>query len=447
MVSKLIKKLSRVQIIAFGFFGVILIGSLLLMLPFSTRSGQTTSYVDALFTATSATCVTGLTPFDTYTHWTLFGQLVILFMIQLGGIGFMTVITMATLFMRHKIGLQNRMLVMESAGTITLSGIGQLVRRIIAGTAIIETTGAAILATQFVPEFGWLIGLYYSFFHAISAFCNAGFDLMGCIEPGSSMINFNGNAVVMVTLVFLILIGGIGFFVWDDILVCKAKFKNYKIHTKLVLVLTAILIVIPFVMFFIFEYDHAFKGMDFFDRILNSLFQTVTPRTAGFSGIDMTTLSEPGGMLTIVLMFIGGNPGSTAGGVKTTTIAVILLSTVAYLQEDNNVTVFKKRIEDKMVRRACAIAFIYFMMIFAAALVISWIEPLNLREVLFEVVSAVATVGLSMNVTATLSAASKVIVIVLMYAGRIGALTFIMLLSKRNKTAILKRPTGKIMIG
>ena len=447
MVSKLIKKLSRVQIIAFGFLGVILIGSLLLMLPFSTRSGQTTSYVDALFTATSATCVTGLTPFDTYTHWTLFGQLVILFMIQLGGIGFMTVITMATLFMRHKIGLQNRMLVMESAGTITLSGIGQLVRRIIAGTAIIETTGAAILATQFVPEFGWLRGLYYSFFHAISAFCNAGFDLMGCIEPGSSMINFNGNAVVMVTLVFLILIGGIGFFVWDDILVCKAKFKNYKIHTKLVLVLTAILTVIPFVMFFLFEYDHAFKGMDFFDRILNSLFQTVTPRTAGFSGIDMTTLSEPGGMLTIVLMFIGGNPGSTAGGVKTTTIAVILLSTVAYLQEDNNVTVFKKRIEDKMVRRACAIAFIYFMMIFAASLAISWIEPLNLREVLFEVVSAVATVGLSMNVTATLSAASKVIVIVLMYAGRIGALTFIMLLSKRNKTAILKRPTGKIMIG
>ncbi len=447
MVSNLIKKLSRVQIIAFGFLAVIFAGSLLLMLPFATRAGQTTSYVDALFTATSATCVTGLTPFDTYTHWTLFGQLVILFMIQLGGIGFMTVITMATLFMRHKIGLQNRMLVMESAGTIALSGIGQLVRRIVAGTAMIETTGAVVLATQFVPKFGWLRGLYYSFFHAISAFCNAGFDLMGRIEPGSSMIKFNNNAVVMVTLVFLILIGGIGFFVWDDILVCKAKFKNYKIHTKLVLVLTAILTVIPFAMFFFFEYDHAFREMGIFEKILNSFFQTVTPRTAGFSGIDMTTLSEPGGMLTIVLMFIGGNPGSTAGGVKTTTIAVILLSTVAYLQEDNNVTVFKKRIEDKMVRRACAIAFIYFMMIFASALAISWIEPLNLREVLFEVVSAVATVGLSMNVTATLSAASKVIIIVLMYAGRIGALTFIMLLSKRNKTAILKRPTGKIMIG
>lgn len=447
MLQKIKKRFSRMQIIAGGFLAVILLGSILLMLPIATREGQTTSFIDALFTATSATCVTGLVPFDTYTHWSVFGQLVILFMIQLGGIGFMTVITMATLFMRHKIGLQNRMLIMESAGTITLSGIGQLVRRIVAGTAIIETTGAILLATQFVPQFGWIRGLYISFFHAISAFCNAGFDLMGQLEPGSSMILFNDNAVIMLTLSMLILIGGIGFFVWDDILVCKAKFRYYKIHTKLVLVSTAVLTVIPFVMFFFFEYDHAFDGMNIFEKLLNAFFQTVTPRTAGFSGVDMTTLSEPGGILTIVLMFIGGSPGSTAGGVKTTTVAVILLSTIAYLQEDNNVTVFKKRIEDKMVRRACSIAFIYFMMILGSSLVISWIEPLGLREVLFEVVSGVATVGLSMNVTPTLSAASKIILVVLMYAGRIGALSFIMLLSKRNKTAILKRPTGKIMIG
>ena len=447
MLQKIKKRFSRMQIIAGGFLAVILLGSILLMLPIATREGQTTSFLDALFTATSATCVTGLVPFDTYTHWSVFGQLVILFMIQLGGIGFMTVITMATLFMRHKIGLQNRMLIMESAGTITLSGIGQLVRRIVAGTAIIETTGAILLATQFVPQFGWIRGLYISFFHAISAFCNAGFDLMGQLEPGSSMILFNDNAVIMLTLSMLILIGGIGFFVWDDILVCKAKFRYYKIHTKLVLVSTAVLTVIPFVMFFFFEYDHAFDGMNIFEKLLNAFFQTVTPRTAGFSGVDMTTLSEPGGILTIVLMFIGGSPGSTAGGVKTTTVAVILLSTIAYLQEDNNVTVFKKRIEDKMVRRACSIAFIYFMMILGSSLVISWIEPLGLREVLFEVVSGVATVGLSMNVTPTLSAASKIILVVLMYAGRIGALSFIMLLSKRNKTAILKRPTGKIMIG
>lgn len=447
MLQKLKKRFSRVQIIAGGFLLVILLGSVLLMLPFAARDGQTTSYIDALFTATSATCVTGLVPFDTYAHWSVFGQLIILFMIQLGGIGFMTVITMATLFMRHKIGLQNRMLIMESAGTITLSGISQLVRRIIGGTAIFETAGALILATQFVPKFGWIRGLYVSFFHAISAFCNAGFDLMGQLEPGSSMILFNDNAVVMLTLSALILIGGIGFFVWDDILVCKAKFRNYKIHTKLVLASTAVLTVVPFILFFAFEYDHAFEGMKVSEKLLNALFQTVTPRTAGFSGIDMTTLSEPGGILTIVLMFIGGNPGSTAGGVKTTTIAVILLSTIAYLQEDNDVTVFKKRIEDKMVRRASAIAFIYFAMILASALVVSWIEPISMREVLFEVVSAVATVGLSMNVTATLSSASKIILVVLMYAGRIGALSFIMLLSKQNKTAILKRPTGKIMIG
>lgn len=435
------------QLIAIGFLTVILVGSLLLMLPFATKQGQTTSYVDALFTATSATCVTGLVPFDTFTHWTLFGQLVILFMIQLGGIGFMTVITMATLFMRHKIGLQNRMLIMESAGTITLSGIGNLVKRIIFGTAIFELIGAVLLATQFVPVFGWVKGIYVSAFHSISAFCNAGFDLMGELEAGSSMILFNGNAVVMVTLSMLILIGGLGFFVWDDILVCRGRFRKYQVHTKLVLACTAVLTVVPFVLFFIFEYSHAFEGMDLFDKLINSLFQSVTPRTAGFSGIDMSTLSEPGGIMTIVLMFIGGNPGSTAGGVKTTTIAVILISTVSYLQQDDDVNVFKKRIEENMVRRASSIAFIYFSMILISSFVISFIEPLNLREVLFEVVSAVATVGLSMNVTPTLSAVSKLILIFLMYAGRLGALTFIMMLSKRSKQAILKRPVGKIMIG
>ena len=435
------------QLIAIGFLTVILVGSLLLMLPFATKQGQTTSYVDALFTATSATCVTGLVPFDTFTHWTLFGQLVILFMIQLGGIGFMTVITMATLFMRHKIGLQNRMLIMESAGTITLSGIGNLVKRIIFGTAIFELIGAVLLATQFVPVFGWVKGIYVSAFHSISAFCNAGFDLMGELEAGSSMILFNGNAVVMVTLSMLILIGGLGFFVWDDILVCRGRFRKYQVHTKLVLACTAVLTVVPFVLFFIFEYSHAFEGMDLFDKLINSLFQSVTPRTAGFSGIDMSTLSEPGGIMTIVLMFIGGNPGSTAGGVKTTTIAVILISTVSYLQQDDDVNVFKKRIEENMVRRASSIAFIYFSMILISSFVISFIEPLSLREVLFEVVSAVATVGLSMNVTPTLSVVSKLILILLMYAGRLGALTFIMMLSKRSKQAILKRPVGKIMIG
>lgn len=439
--------MSRIQIIAVGFFAVIFIGSILLMLPIATREGQTTSYIDALFTATSATCVTGLVPFDTFTHWTLFGQIVILCMIQLGGIGFMTVITMVTLFMRHKIGLQNRMLIMESAGTISLSGIGELVRRIVGGTAVFESIGAVILATRFIPRLGFWKGIYASVFHSISAFCNAGFDIMGQIKPDSSMILFNEDIIVMLTLAMLILIGGIGFFVWNDILVCRCNFKKYQMHTKLVLVATAVLTVVPSVMFFFLEYDHAFDGMNIFNKMLSAFFQSVTPRTAGFSGIDMSTLSEPGSMLTMVLMFIGGSPGSTAGGVKTTTIAVILLSTIAYLREDNNVTVFKKRIEEKMVRRASSIAFIYLVMIFVSALVISFSESLSLKEVLFEVVSAVATVGLSMGVTPTLSFTSKIILIVLMYAGRLGALTFIMLLSKRNTAAILKRPVGKIMIG
>ena len=368
-------------------------------------------------------------------------------MIQLGGIGFMTIITMATLFMRHKIGLQNRMLIMESAGSISLSGIGELVRRIIGGTAVFEALGAIVLATRFIPEFGIMKGVYFSVFHSVSAFCNAGFDLMGQLEAGSSMILFNGDAVVMLTLSMLILTGGIGFFVWNDILVCKAAFKKYQMHTKLVLTVTAIITAVTTVMFFIFEYNDAFAGMGALDKAVNALFQSVTPRTAGFSGIDMSTLSEPGSILTMVLMFIGGSPGSTAGGVKTTTVAVIVISTIAYLKEDNDVTVFKKSIEEKMVRRASAIAFIYFSMIFICSMVIGLIEPVQMKEVLFEVISAVATVGLSMNLTATLSVASKVILIVLMYAGRLGALTFIMMLSKRDTTVILRRPVGKIMIG
>lgn len=435
------------QIVAIGFLIVIFVGSLLLMLPFATKPGQTTSYVDALFTATSATCVTGLLPFDTFTHWTLFGQLVILFMLQLGGIGFMAVITMATLFMRQKIGLQNRMLIMESSGTVTLSGIGNLVKRIVFGTAGFELVGSVILATQFIPIFGWTKGIYFSVFHSISAFCNAGFDLMGQLQAGSSMILFNSNPVVMLTLSLLVILGGLGFFVWDDIIVCRGKFKNYQVHTKLVLTCTAVLTVVPFILFFIFEYNHAFKGMNVADKILNAFFQSVTPRTAGFSGIDMSTLSEPGGIMTLVLMFIGGNPGSTAGGVKTTTVAVILISTVYYLLQDDDSNVFKKRIDENTVRKASSIVFIYFSMILVFSFIIGFIESLTLRELLFEVISAVTTVGISMGVTPTLTLASKLMLIMLMYAGRIGALTFIMMLSKPSKQAILKRPVGKIIIG
>lgn len=447
MIKNAFKKMSRVRILAFGFATVIIVGSLLLMLPFATRAGQTTSFVDALFTATSATCVTGLVVFDTFTHWTLFGQIVIICLIQLGGIGFMTIITMFSLFLRHRIGLQNRMLVMESAGNISLDGISHLVKKILKGTAFFEGIGAILLATRFIPKLGISEGIFASIFHSVSAFCNAGFDILGQIEPGTSIRNFSSDWVVNLTLMALIVIGGIGFFVWSDVQHCRFHLKKYQLHTKLVLSTTIILLVFSFVLFYMFEYDNAFADMPVPQKILAALFQSVTTRTAGFETVPMSTLSEPGNILTDVLMFIGGSPGSTAGGIKTTTIAVILLSTISYAQKDHDVTIFHYKIDEDMVRRASSIAFIYFTLIFISTLIISAIEPYSIQQVVFEVISAVGTVGLTMGITPSLSIVSQIVLIVLMYAGRLGALSFILILTRKNAPVLISRPTGKIMIG
>ena len=447
MIKNVFKRMSRVRIIALGFAAVIAVGSLLLMLPFATRSGQSTSYIEALFTATSATCVTGLIVFDTFTHWTLFGQIVIMCLIQLGGIGFMTVITTVNIFLRHRIGLQSRMLVMESAGNISLSGIRHLVMKIIKGTVIFEGVGALLLAVRLIPRLGIGQGIFASVFHSVSAFCNAGFDVMGQIEPGSSMRTCVSDPIINITLMLLIIIGGIGFFVWSDVQHCGLHFKKYQLHTKLVLATTGILIAFSWVLFYMFEYDHAFADMSVPEKILASLFQAVTPRTAGFETVPMSSLSEPGNILTDLLMFIGGSPGSTAGGIKTTTIAVIFLSTLAYTQKDHDVTVFHFKIEEDMVRRASSIAFIYFSLTAVSVTIISAIEPYTMQQTLFEVISAVGTVGLTMGITPSLTIVSKILLIVLMYAGRLGALSFVLILTRKTTPALITRPTGKIMIG
>jgi trk system potassium uptake protein TrkH len=447
MIRKFSRSLTRSQIIAMSFMAVILVGALLLTLPVSSRDGEWTPFINSLFTATSATCVTGLIVYDTYVHFSTFGQVVIMLLIQTGGIGLMTLVTTVTVLMRRKIGLQNRMLIMESAGTVTLSGIGHLVKRIVAGTLMFELAGAILLSTQMIPVLGFGRGIFASIFHSVSAFCNAGFDIMGQISPGTSLGVFYDNVVVNLTIMMLIIIGGIGFFVWSDVAFCKFKARRYELHTKLTLVTTGILIVLGWVLFFVFEYHHAFSDMPVPKKLLAALFQSVTPRTAGFATVDMNKLSESGSILTVLLMFIGGSPGSTAGGIKTTTIAVIFLSTLAYTQTDHDVTIFHYKIEEKMVRRASAIAFIYALMVLASTLVICAIEPCSMRQVFFEVVSAVGTVGLSMGITSSLSAISKLILITLMYAGRIGGLTFIVILSRKNIPALVTRPTGRIMIG
>lgn len=439
-------RLAPARLIALGFFVVILIGALLLTLPFASRDGSV-NFLDALFTSTSATCVTGLVVRDTFTGWTTFGQIVILLLIQLGGLGFMTVITLISFAIGKRLGLYDRKVLMQSAGNLSLSGIGGLIRHIIPFTFVFELIGAALLAIRFVPDFGWGRGLYFSVFHAISAFCNAGFDLMGVRAPFSSLTAYKNDPLVNLTVCVLIIVGGLGFLVWRDLAKNKLHWKKYQLHTKIVLSTTAVLIFAGWILFFVFERNASMAGMTVPERLLASLFQSVTPRTAGFNTVDLAALSESGNLLTDVFMLIGGSPGSTAGGIKTTTVAVLTLSAIASSCGRTRVKAFHYNIDRDTIRQACSILTIYLTMAILAILAICAVEPITLKQSIFEVCSAIGTVGLTMGITSTLGIASRVILILLMYAGRIGGLTFVLLFSERRTEPPVDRPNGKILLG
>ena len=439
-------RLSPARLIALGFFIVILVGALLLTLPFASADGSA-SFLDALFTSTSATCVTGLVVRDTFTGWTTFGQVVILLLIQLGGLGFMTVITLISFAIGKRVGLYDRKVLMQSAGNFSLSGIGELIRRIVPFTFVFELLGAALLAVRFVPDFGWGRGLYFSVFHAISAFCNAGFDLMGVRTPYSSLTAYVNDPLVNLTVCVLIVVGGLGFLVWHDLARNKLHWKRYQLHTKIVLSTTALLIFAGWLLFFILERDASMAGMTVPERVLASLFQSITPRTAGFNTVDMAALSESGNLLTDIFMLIGGSPGSTAGGIKTTTVAVLVLSAIASSCGRVRVKAFRYNIDRDTIRQACSILTIYLTRAILAILAICAIEPVTLKQSMFEVNSAIGTVGLSMGITPTLGIASHIILILLMYAGRIGGLTFVLLFSERRTEPPVDRPNGKILLG
>ena len=320
------KKLTQAQIIALGYFLVIAAGTLILMLPIATKSGEMATPLTALFTATSATCVTGLVVVDTASYWSLFGQCIILLMIQVGGLGFMTIGVLFAMFLNKKISLKTRGILQESMNTNQVGGVVRLVRKALIGTAVIEMAGALLLMIRFIPEFGFARGIYFGIFHAVSAFCNAGFDLMGTSKgPYSSFTAYADDALINVTIMALIVVGGIGFFVWDDICHNKFHIKKYKLHTKIVLSCTAILIVGGALFIYLFEKDGLMAGMSAREAVLTSAFSSVTARTAGFNTIDTAGLTTSSKMLTVLLMFIGGSPGSTAGGIKTTTIVVLLI--------------------------------------------------------------------------------------------------------------------------
>lgn len=444
---KYFKSISTTRLIALSFLLVILSGSFLLCLPLSSSSGEWTGFVDAFFTATSATCVTGLVVFDTFSHWSVFGQLVILLMIQIGGIGLMTIIIMLFIFLKKKISLHERLILMQSAGTVRISGMVKLVMRIIKGTLFCEGIGALFLAMRFIPKMGFVRGLYYAVFHSVSAFCNAGFDLMGRYEQFSSLTSYKNDFIVNITIMLLITVGGIGFLVWDEIVRYKFHFHKYSLHAKIVLTTSVFLIAAGTAGFFIFEYNHSLSELSVSGKLLSSAFMSVTTRTAGFNTLDTSALSESGSLLSMVLMFIGGSPGSTAGGIKTSTLAVVFFAMISMSKGHNGVTLFKRSLGSDIVKQAAVIIVIYLTGILVATMVICHIEPYPITDILFETISAAATVGLSRGLTPSLSTASHIILAFLMFGGRIGGLSLMLVFGEQKPQPPLKRPTEPIIIG
>lgn len=444
---KLFWKLSPTRIIALSFAIVIIIGTVLLCLPMATNKGMETSVIDALFTATSATCVTGLAVCDTYTHWTMFGQIVIMCLCQIGGLGFMSFMTLFSIFMQKKIGLHERMLLVQSSGNIRLSGIVKLIKGIFIGTFIFEVLGAVVLAIAFYPEMGLGKSIYYGIFHSVTAFCNAGFDLMGFREPYSSLTYYETNPVVILTISALIVIGGLGFFVWSDVLKNKCKFSKYSLHSKIVIYSTLILLLGGWFFYYIFEMEGNLYALSYPEKILSSLFMSVSTRTAGFAATDFSQMSEAGALLTMCLMFIGGGAGSTAGGIKTTTIAVLAATILSFAKGKKDVVVFKKRVDNDTIRHSAAIFFVYIVAIIIGTIIICETNLISLKEALFETISAIGTVGYSMIGTNNLNTIAHVILIILMYGGRIGFMSLLMVFWEKEDKEQIKRPTEKILIG
>ena len=446
------KNMPVVMLLSIGYFTTIILATILLMLPFASREGHT-SFIDAVLTATSATCVTGLIAFDTAAHWTLFGQIVIMLAIQIGGLGFMTIITLLFMVIKRNIGLYNRTVIMQSAGSYNISGTTKLIRRIILGTLAFEAIGAVLIYFSIkdtYTEKTW----YYAIFHSISAFCNAGFDVFGAGSGFApvSLTPFSHNYGLLFTLMGLIIIGGSGFIVWSDIIDSRFKWSRFQVHTKIVVVANSVLIAIPAILFFIFEFTNvgtnaAFADMPFWDKIVNALFMSVTPRTAGFNSVDLNSMTASGQLLTVFLMLIGGNSGSTAGGVKVTTIVIIFATLISSARGQENIVMFKRRINEKLIKQSLSLLIAYLIIILTATLIIGSYENYSLMEILFEVVSAIGTVGLSLGLTGTCAVATKIIIIILMYIGRLGALTLFDLLLKDTNDTIVEKPEGKVLVG
>ncbi len=444
---RLWNRLNALQLLAIGFAVIILIGAGLLSLPVANRDGGSIPFVNALFTSTSATCVTGLVVYDTYTQFTAFGQVVILMLIQIGGLGFMTIAVLVSMILGKRIGLKERSYLKEAVSAFQLGGVVRLSKRILIVTAAVEGIGAILLAIRFVPLYGFGQGVWFSVFHSVSAFCNAGFDLFGIIEPYASLIPFAGDGLVNGTIMGLIVVGGLGFIVWNDMIDNGVRFSKYQLHTRVILLSTVALVALSSVILYAVEKDASMAGMDRGTRVLASIFQAVTPRTAGFNTVDMAALSEPGSAIVMLNMFIGAGPGSTAGGVKISTVVVVVLSLIAYTRGIDDVNIGRRRLPTGIERRAYCGMMLYVVMALAGLMVLISLKDAHLHDALFEALSAIGTVGLSKGITRALSDGSLMILIALMYAGRVGSLSVAMALTERRRAGVLKYPVGQILVG
>lgn len=437
------KRLTSSRIILLGFAAAIIIGTLLLLLPIASSDGVAAPFSDALFTATSAVCVTGLVVRDTATCWSGFGQAVILTLIQIGGMGVVTVAVAIAMISGKKISLKQRSTMQEAISAHKVGGIVHLTGFIIRVTAFFELAGALLLAPGFCKEFGFPKGIWYAVFHSISAFCNAGFDLMGTHAPYSSLTSFADSPLINAVIMTLIIVGGIGFLTWDDIRTNRLRFQRYRMQSKIILLTSALLIVLPGLYFFFFE----FSSLPVKERILESLFQAVTPRTAGFNTADLTAISQTGSAVLIVLMLVGGSPGSTAGGMKTTTLAVLLSTAISVFRQREYSHFFGRRIEDRTVRNAITILMMYLVLFLTGGLILSRLESLPLLVCLFETASAIGTVGLTMGITPALGQISRLILILLMFVGRVGGLTLIFSAVSGSRGSTARLPQEKLTVG
>ncbi|MCR3956421.1 MAG: TrkH family potassium uptake protein [Gudongella sp.] len=436
-------ELNPPRVLAMGFMGLIFLGSILLNLPIASADGNSIGLLDALFTSASAVCVTGLIVVNTATHWSLFGQGIILLLIQIGGLGIMTMATMVALIMGKKISLKERLIIKEQMNQETMSGMVRLILYVLAMTFSIEAVGAVLLSFDFIPEYGVAKGIWFSVFHSVSAFCNAGFDI-----TGNSFMSYADSPITILTLSVLIIVGGTGFAVLND-LAKHRRWVRLSLHTKLVVTMSLILLVIGTVFFFILEYSNpsTIGQMPFWEKLSSAFFASVVPRTAGFNSIDTAALRESSVFLTIILMFIGGSPGSTAGGVKTATIGVVLMATISIIRGEKDIEVYEKRLNQETVFKSLAIVTVGMGMIVLISFLLTITESKNFLDILFEATSAFATVGLSRGITSELTIIGKIIIIGTMYAGRVGPLTMAYAIGYNKKHKRYRYSEGHISVG